>query len=79
MKISQSINTKCAYDRNKKSMYSWFYEGKRFLSRLMYSEGKKQEIVKMYVLKLLVKFFVNMEEVFMADILPNGLQEWTLD
>ena len=37
LKISQSINAERACDRNNKSMYSCFYENKRFLS------GKKTE------------------------------------
>ena len=36
LKISQSINAESACDRNKKNMYSCFYESKKFLSCLMY-------------------------------------------
>ena len=40
--------------------------------------GEKKKIVKMYPFKFPAKsffFFVNMEKVFMADLLPNGLHE----
>ena len=37
--------------------------------------GKKQKIVKMFFFKALAKNFVNMEMLFMTDLLPNGLHE----
>ena len=43
LKISQSMNAESACGRNNKSMYSCFYESKKFLSCLMYSEGKQTE------------------------------------
>ena len=58
LKISQSINPESACDRNKKSMYSCFYESKKFLSCLMYWEVKKQMIVKIYIFKALAKIFL---------------------
>ena len=67
LKISQSINAESAFDRNNKSMYRCFYESKKFLSCLMYWEEKKQDSENV--------FFVNMEKLFMADLLPNGLHE----
>ena len=67
LKINKSINANSAYDRNNKSMYSCFYESKKFLSCLMYWEEKKQDSENV--------FFVNMEKLFMADLLPNGLYE----
>ena len=67
LNISQSINTGSVCDRNNKSMYSCFYESKKFLSCLMYWEEKKQDSENV--------FFVNMEKLFMADLLPNGLHE----
>ena len=36
LKITQSINAGNACDRNNESMYSCFYESKKFLSCLMY-------------------------------------------
>ena len=36
LKVSQSINAESACDRNNKSMYSCFYESKKFLCCLMY-------------------------------------------
>ena len=76
LKISQSINAESACDRNNKSMYRCFYESKSFLSCLMHWKEKKQKIVKMYFFKVLAKnFFVNMEKLFMADLLPSGLHE----
>ena len=41
----------------------------------MYLEEKKQKIVKMYFLKVLLKLFLNIEKLFMADLLPNGLHK----
>ena len=39
-------------------------------------KGKKQKIAKMFFLKLLLKMFCyNMEMLFMADLLTNGLHE----
>ena len=40
LNFSQAINTKSACNRNNKDMYSCFYGGKKFLSCLMYWEGK---------------------------------------
>ena len=36
---------------------------------------KKQKIVKMYFLRLLLKFFFNNKKLFMANLLSNGLDE----
>ena len=55
LKISQSINTESSTcDRNNKRMYSWFYESKKLLGK----KKKKQKMVKMYFLKILLKAFL---------------------
>ena len=60
LKISQSINTESSTcDRNNKRMYSWFYESKKLLGCLMKrKEKKKQKMVKMSFLKILLKTFL---------------------
>ena len=42
LKISQSINPESACDRNNKSMYSCFYERKKFRNWLMYWEERNR-------------------------------------
>ena len=41
----------------------------------MQREEKKQKIVKMYFLKLLLKIFVNIKKLLMGDLLSNGLHK----
>ena len=42
----------------------------------MYTEEKKQKMVKKLFFKALAKFFfVNIKKLFMADLLSNGLHE----
>ena len=48
LKISQSINAESSCDRNNKSMYSSFYESKKFLS-----EDSKNVFFLMLLLKIL--------------------------
>ena len=41
----------------------------------MQREEKKQKMVKMYFLKLLIKIFENIKKLFMGDLLSNGLHK----
>ena len=72
LKISQSINAESSCDRNNKSMYSCFYKSKKFLSCLISREEETEDSENVFFLKLLLRFFVDMEKLFMTDRLPNG-------
>ena len=58
LKISQSINAESSCDRNNKSMYSCFYESKKFLSSLIKREREKIEDSENVFVKALAKNFL---------------------
>ena len=80
LKISQSINAESACDRN---MYSCIEKAcivvafmKSGNSLVVWCiEKKKTEDSENVFFKALAEFFFNMEKLFMAELLPNGLHE----
>ena len=58
LKINQSINAESVCDGNNKTMYSCFYENKKFLSCLLYWEEKKAGDSENVSFKALAKIFL---------------------